>query len=106
MKLSKQNLLEKRHEFIERHSNEKQYEEMINLDEETEKLLLNKITYPYYLKTTENAIINKFLNINELQMDEIVRQSFKMIINYIENKVYHNRKDMKWNEESSTFEYL
>jgi len=106
LKLSKQLLLEKRHEFIEKHSKEPQYQDMINIDEETEKLIFNKYTFPYYLKTTENSIINKFLNINEIQIDEIVRQTFNLIINFIENKIYSKRTDMKWNEQNKTYEYL
>ena len=54
----------------------------------------------------ENAIINKFLNINEIQTDEIVRQTFNLIINFIENKIYSKRTDMKWNEENKIYEYL
>jgi adenylate kinase family enzyme len=106
LKLSKQLLLEKRHDFIEKHSKEPQYEDMKNIDEETEKIIFNKYTFPYYLKTTENAIINKFLNINEIQTDEIVRQTFNLIINFIENKIYSKRTDMKWNEENKIYEYL
>jgi adenylate kinase family enzyme len=106
LKLSKQVLLEKRHDFIERHSKEPQYKDMINIDEETEKLILNKYTYPYYLKTTENAIINKFLNINEIQLDEIVRESFNIIINFIENKIYNKRTDLKYENDKKTYDYL
>ena len=42
LKLSKQVLLEKRHDFIERHSKEPQYEDMANIDDETEKLKSEK----------------------------------------------------------------
>ena len=106
LKLSKQILLEKRHDFIERHSKEPQYENMNNIDKETEKIIFNKYTFPYYLKTTENAIINKFLNINEIQIDEIVREVFKCIITFVENKIYYKRTDLKLNEENKTYEYL
>ena len=106
LKLSKQQLLEKRNEFIERHSKEDAYKEMNNLDDETKKTLFNKYTFPYYLKTTENSIINKFLNINEMQLDDIIRETFNLVIQFIENKVYHHRKDMKYNEEKKTYDYL
>ncbi len=100
LKLSKQILLEKRNDFIERHS---QYE---NIDEDTRKMIFNKYTYPYYLKTTENEVINKFLNINEMNKNEIINQTFNLIMTFIENKIYNNRQDIKWNDENKTYDYL
>jgi len=104
LKLSKQILLEKRHQYIEKHIED--YPDMKNIDELTEKQIINQITFPYYLKTTENAIINKFLNINELQINDIVKEVFKLVVYFIENKLYSKRKDLVWNEDTKTYELI
>jgi len=106
LKLSKQLLLEKRQEFLEKHAKDPQYETMINIDDEIKKILFNKYTFPYYLQTTENAIINKFLNINDMDTIDIIKHTFNMIINFIENKIYSTRSDMKWNEQQHAYDYL
>ena len=106
LKLSKQALLEKRHNFIERHATEPKYEDVLNLDEQTERQLMNQVTYPYYLKLIENSVINKFLNINEIQTDEISREVLKNALNFVEQRLYKERKDLKWNDGTGTYEYL
>lgn len=58
IKLSKQNLLKKRIEYNQ--SKEKNY------DEETETLIMNQITYPFYLDIIQKSHINKFINGNEI----------------------------------------
>lgn len=106
LKLSKQVLLEKRHNFIKRHATESKYEDVLNLDEQTERQLMNQVTYPYYLKLIENSMINKFLNINEIQIDEISREVLKNVLNFVEQRLYKERKDLKWHEGTGTYEYL
>lgn len=71
IKLSKQNLLKRRIEHEKEHDRE--HNEHENDDESTKKdiemmtLIMNKFTYPYYMKSTsqENTKINKFINANE-----------------------------------------
>lgn len=106
LKLSKQVLLEKRHAFIEEHADDPKYADNLNLDEQTERLLMNTATYPYYLKMIESNVINKFLNINELQQDEISRKVFQLVIQFIEHKLYKSRTDLKWNENTRAFENI
>ena len=71
IKLSKQNLLKRRIEHEKEHDIE--HNEHENDEESTKKdiemmtLIMNKFTYPYYIKSTlpENTKINKFINANE-----------------------------------------
>ncbi len=58
IKLSKQNLLKNRIEHNK--TKEKSY------DEETETLIMNQITYPFYLDIIQKSHINKFINGNEI----------------------------------------
>jgi len=84
LKISKQNCLTNRREYIKDH----------NLDEETEVLKFNKLTYPYYLSSLSTAKINHFININEQQDTSIGNQIFEYIIasvlKYLESK--HNKQ--------------
>jgi adenylate kinase family enzyme len=99
LKLSKQKLLEKRHEFINKHADDPKYADNLKLldnDEQTEKQLMNQVTYPYYLKVIENSMINKFLNANETTEEEISKEVFQLVIKYIEHRLYKNRSDLKW----------
>lgn len=58
IKLSKQNLLKNRIEYNK--TKDKAY------DEETETLIMNQITYPFYLDIIQKSHINKFINGNEI----------------------------------------
>jgi hypothetical protein len=72
VKLSKQNLLHRRLEYIgeideNRPDNKKEglTDEQKKEDNDYQVLLFNKFTYPYYLYTTGEAKITKFINANE-----------------------------------------
>lgn len=61
IKLSKQNIIKKRLEYIENSTDKKKYH-----DNETESLIISQIIYPYYLEIIQKSIINKFINGNEI----------------------------------------
>lgn len=84
LKLSKNNLLQKRADYIQQHGNVDQKKIM---GTETEKLILNQLTYPYYLETIKNSDINSYLDVNDLVDDEIYDKAFDIIIGIITNKL-------------------
>lgn len=75
IKLSKQNLLKKRIEFNK--------EKDKNYDEETETLIMNQITYPFYLDIIQKSHINKFINGNEIieeyKDDEYINKIYDIV---------------------------
>jgi len=79
IKINKQNLIEKRTKYLESHP------EQNKMNEETQKLLLNDVTFPLYLKVRDDSQIDKFINANELSEDDIKDESFKYLMNVIES---------------------
>ena len=97
LSLTKQHLLEKRHEYIEKHKDKPEYNELLNMDEETEKLIMNKIIYPKYLETIDKEIItiNRYIKIDDIDLQSIVNTSLESLFKYIERKLYEKRSDLK-----------
>lgn len=81
--LNKNNCLEKRTEFLEKHK-DKFPDEYENIGNDTEKLKMNHLIYPYYLNIKERTTINKFYNYNKLSMEEIWDQVWEYLIQTIQ----------------------
>lgn len=86
IKLSKQNLLKKRLEYVQSKD-----EEMDELDKEAVQLF-NKYTYPYYMMSIspEKANIDKFINANnyvELQNEEYLSKVYDDVFDYVMYKI-------------------
>lgn len=79
IKISKQKLMENRHQFMKNHLDKYIGFESI-LDTPTEQLIINQITYPHYLDYIKESKIDKWLNANELTEDEIYDQSFSYLM--------------------------
>ena len=79
IKINKQNLIERRAKYLETHPEENK------MNDETQKLLLNDVTFPLYLKVRDDSQIDKFINANELSEDEIKDEAFKYLMNVIES---------------------
>ena len=95
IKLSRQNLIKKRLEYIHNSNNKDKKEEFY--DDETENLIINQATYPYYLDIIQKTKINKFINVNEMiELDEneyldkivniIIDNIIEYIVQYLKNK--------------------
>lgn len=95
IKISKQNLIKKRLEYI--HNSKKKEEKEEFYDDETENLIINQLTYPYYLDIIQKSKINKFINVNEmLELNDneyldkianiIVDNIIEYIVQYLKNK--------------------
>lgn len=100
LNISKLECLERRRKFIE--DNKDKYEEEFKiLNTPTEKLRMNQIIYPYFIKSTEGEKINKFLTVNAMSDDEVYDTVFDLIIDFImkslkqEKKIYGKESDEK-----------
>ena len=79
MKISKQNYIKKRHEYLKAHQEEKA--ELYKLIETpTEMLMINKHIFPDYLDYTKNSTINKFMNGNEKNSEEVFDEVFDWLM--------------------------
>lgn len=52
------------------------------------KQMFNKLSYPYYLKSLEESVVNKFINASEMTDDQIYDNAFDYLIAEIEKRVY------------------
>lgn len=83
LNISKQLCLEKRKEFLEKHKDEYADEYKI-MNTPTEKLIMNQFIFPYYIESTKNSRVNKFVNINELTEEQVYDQVFEMLKDFIQ----------------------
>ena len=91
--ISKTKCLEKQVEGILR--NKKRFvEELKEHQSGNLALRLDELTLPYYKKTIENSIINKFVNANKLNEEEMYNVLFDSLIHYIEKTIYKGRTDI------------
>lgn len=79
LSMSKQECVRRRLLFLE---HDKQ-----DINEEFEKLKINKLAYPYYLETVNRSKINKFVNITEKSDDTIYDDIFDIVISFIKVKL-------------------
>lgn len=115
IKLSKQNLFNRRKKFIERHPNLYKNEfDLINT--ENGKIIFNKYIYPYYLETINNTKINKWINANkyydetnnsyndknyDIAFDYLMNVINNWLINYNKNNKNRNIKTIRDNSSST-----
>lgn len=111
IKIQKQSLIEKRTEYAKQ--NIKKFK---NLDENI-LLIVNKITYPLFLKYSSESKIDKYINSKDLTKDQIYDQIadflFFKINEYLQNrfdnlnKVEHSNKatNKTKNDDSSEFNF-
>lgn len=101
IKLSKQNLMEKRQKFVEKHKDTFPHHHT----HDQFLYIFNKYTFPYYLTTVENAKINKFINANnyinhESYYQKLYDDSFDFIIDRIQKWIDKYNESLPNNEES------
>uniref|UniRef100_A0A6C0EC07 Phosphoribulokinase/uridine kinase domain-containing protein n=1 Tax=viral metagenome TaxID=1070528 RepID=A0A6C0EC07_9ZZZZ len=92
VKIGKTNLLEKRHQYLEKKKDEEKvlYELKEN---DIELLILNKITLPHYYHYLERSKIMKFLNANENSIEKLYDDVFDYIIQFVQS--YHEERHKK-----------
>lgn len=93
IKISKQTLIEKRHEFI-KNNPEKCHELIDFLDTPTETLIINTITYPHYLDYVKESTIHKYINSKDLTIDQIYDQTADFLFNKIQEYLTEYNKNL------------
>jgi uridine kinase len=99
IKIPKEDLLKKRADFKKEHKTE-------DIDKETEKIIMEKYTYPFYEKITKEGRINKFINIKEMSEEKILDDVFNILMKIVQDKLYKESKDIVWNEEKKCYEKI
>jgi len=82
LKISKQNCLQKRKLFLEKHK-EKYPNKLKNFDSPKQKMIFNILEFPYHLDIVKRSRIHKFININDIDDDKVYDQTFDLIINSV-----------------------
>lgn len=84
LKISKQNLIDKRADYVEKHG-EPQKRQFLGV--EIERVILNQLTYPYYLESLKKSDIDSYVDVNGLIDDQIYDKVFDIVIGIIKNKL-------------------
>jgi hypothetical protein len=84
IKISKQNCLERRREFILEHKDdEKLKKEYDIVKRNLDTYKMNKITYPYYMDMINRSTISRFINGNDLDYNKLYDISFETVIEFV-----------------------
>jgi broad-specificity NMP kinase len=75
-----------------------------NLDEESNKKVLNKLVYPFFEEITKKGNINKFINIKDMNEEKVMDEVFNVLMKIIQDRLYKDVKDVVWNEEKKVYE--
>ena len=97
VKISKQNLIERRHEYIEQHPDTKLKELK---DSHIDLMILNQITFPHYISYNEKSKINKFLNANENTSEQLFDISYDYMIEEIQKFINGYNKNITENKKN------
>jgi len=88
IKINKKTLLEKRHEYLEKHKDDEKCKELYELKgTPIELAIINKLTYPHYLDYVKESDIHRFLNANESSLDELYDSSFDYMMERMKNEL-------------------
>lgn len=102
IKISKQLLIEKRHDFIK--NNPDKCAELIQyLDTPTETLIINHVTYPHYLEYSQKSKIDKYINSKDITIDQIYDQTTDYLFYKIQEYLNQHDKSMPVPKEGSSF---
>lgn len=93
IKIGKAKLLENRETYMKKHhadygvsdNTSHEFEKMLS----HEKMILNTITYPLYLRIMTDSKIDRFVNITEISEDEIKNVVFNYLMNSINSWLQH-----------------
>lgn len=91
LNISKQISLDKLREYVVLHK-DKFPEEFKIVDTPIEKLKMNKLIYPYYLESTKNEKINKYISVKEMNYDEVYDIAFEVLMQFVQKYLDDNVK--------------
>lgn len=85
-KISKDELIKNRHEFTQEKLDDKTTR-VGEIGEEMEKKILNKITFPHYLKSLENSEFTKFIVVTYGEIKKAYDETFNFLMSMIKKKL-------------------
>lgn len=88
----------KKHLHINLNLSKTKYLSNVNLSQE-EKLMFDELIYPYYGEAVKNAKINKFINVNDLDEEQLYDAVWNTFIDIITNYI-------KWFEENRMADWI
>ncbi len=86
LKISKDDLIKNRSIYANEKLDDKT-SRISEIGEELEKRILNKVTFPHYLKSLETSVINKIINIKYDSLKEAYDEMFDYIMAIIKKKI-------------------
>jgi tRNA A37 threonylcarbamoyladenosine biosynthesis protein TsaE len=86
IKISKDDLIKNRHEFTQEKLDDKT-SRVGEIGEDMEKRILNKITFPHYLKSLESSVMNKVFFVQQNEIKKVYDEMFLYLMNSIEKKL-------------------
>jgi hypothetical protein len=86
LKISKEDLIKNRVEYANEKLDDKT-SRISEVGEEIEKRILNKVTFPHYLKSLETSVINKYISIKHGMLKESYDEMFDYIMAIIKKKI-------------------
>ena len=86
LKITKEELIKNRQDYASEKLDEKT-SRISEIGEEMEKRILNKVTFPHYLKSLEISDINKFITVKHGEIQNAYDELFDYIMSYIKKKL-------------------
>ncbi len=86
-KISKDELIKNRHEFTQEKLDDKT-SRIGEIGEEMEKKILNKITFPHYLKSLESSEFTKFIVVAFGEIKKSYDETFNFLMSMIKKKLH------------------
>jgi hypothetical protein len=86
LKISKEDLIKNRADYNTEKLDEKT-SRIAEIGEDMEKRILNKVTFPHYLKSLETSTINKFINVSYSNVKIAYDEMFDYIMDFITKKL-------------------
>jgi len=93
IKVSKQQILENRRQYII--ANKDKCEELVQfVHTPTEMLMINQITYPHYMEYLKESKIDKFIDMREMNNDQVYEQIETYLLNSIQKYLDEFNKNL------------
>jgi uridine kinase len=86
IKISKDDLIKNRHEFTQEKLDDKT-SRVGEIGEDMEKRILNKVTFPHYLKSLESSQINKSITVEKNEIKKVYDEMFDYLMEMIKKKL-------------------
>lgn len=102
LRTSKEEIMKRRNAFLERHKND--FPELYkHKDTEVDKIIIDKYMYPFYKKIIDESRINRFINIKDLKLDEVIDVVFNTVMKLIQDEIYRGNDNVVWDRDKNEY---